>query len=140
MRIIAHDRTAPHDGVEHEGHYYFTNVVGYIIRVNSQTLAVHPPIDLSAFWDDRLQVGWCRGIHVIDEDRVIVGFSRLRHTAARAAVHFARHSWRRLQGIRARASRPTRIACLNLRRQVVEWETVLEDYDMHAVFSVHDMG
>jgi hypothetical protein len=79
--------------------------------------------------------GWCRGLEVLDEDRVVVAFSRLRPTKWRENVRWAK---RRL-GSRGVGLLPTRLAMVDLRTERF-WEANLEPVGLYAVFSVHAFG
>jgi len=78
-------------------------------------------------------LGWCRGIHVLDNDRVLIGFSRVRPSKIRENLRWVKHR----VGLREDAGMMgTRIACYDLKRGVHEWDIDLEQFDLNAVFSI----
>ena len=66
-----------HDGLVHKGKIYFTTVDGKIVIVDAERLDVIETIDLATFGEDRVLLGWCRGV-LVDDSRLWVGFSRIR--------------------------------------------------------------
>jgi hypothetical protein len=116
-----------HDGVLHEGRLYFTTVDGKIVIVDADSLERLETIDLTSFHDDRMLLGWCRGI-LVDGDRLWVGFSRIRPTRFRANVAWAARGFRH--------SKPTHIACYDLARRECLTETELESAGMSALYSI----
>lgn len=126
-----------HDGNLYDGKAYFTAVSGQVIVADPgscEVLAVH---DLNAMTPTTKTLGWCRGLHVLDPQRVVVGFSRIRPSKFRENVQ-----WVKFQvGKRETAGRlPTRIACYNLAGGTVEWEINLEKQGLNAVFSILPAG
>ena len=82
-------------------------------------------------------LGWCRGLHVLDQDRVLVGFSRLRPSKFKENLSWVKHR----VGLQDNAGRmPTRLACYDLKRSVLEWEVDLEPGGLNAVFSILPAG
>ena len=80
-----------------------------------------------------MTLGWCRGLHLLGDDRILVGFSRIRPSKIRENVRWVKHR----MGLRETAgTRGTRIACYDLARGVHEWDLDLEPLDMNAVFSI----
>ena len=69
----------PHDGHIVGDYIYFTLTDGHIIIVNKNTLEREEIINLNNISNNKLQLGWCRGIEIID-DQAYVGFSRLRRS------------------------------------------------------------
>ena len=67
-----------HDGLANNGKLYFTAVDGNVLVADPERCEVTEVINLRDFVDSEYPLGWCRGIHFLDEDRAIVGFSRLR--------------------------------------------------------------
>ena len=122
-----------HDGNIHGGRIYFTAVNGHVViadPVANSVVAVH---DLNAMTKTDKNLGWCRGLHVLDENRVVVGFSRIRPSKFRENVQ-----WMKFQiGKRETAGRlGTRIVCYDLAQGCVEWEINLEKHHLNAVFSI----
>jgi hypothetical protein len=127
----------PHDGVVWRNRVYFTTVEGRIVVADTGSGRVVEAIDLNEIpngWDPRLELGWCRALHVVDERHVVVGFTRLRSTKLRANVRWVKHSLGMRDSIGAA---PTRIALYDIRQGQLHWELPLEDAGLHAVFSIH---
>jgi hypothetical protein len=127
----------PHDGIVFGDEVFFTTVNGNILVFNQGEATPKAIYDLNKM-DKRLKtLGWCRGLHVIDERKVIVGFSRLRHTKFEANL-----DW--LKGLKKNigllSTLPCRIACYDLENKNLVWEFELEPHDMSAVFSIHSVG
>lgn len=135
-RRITIDIERPHDGVVHGEHVYFTTVDGHIVIANCQTLETQSIIDLNTFDSQHkdLLLGWTRGIHIIDEDRIIVAFSRIRSTKFKSNIRWALNKLKNTEHLE---TLPTRIACFNLKDKNVMWEHDLEPYGMNAIFSLH---
>lgn len=123
----------PHDGWFDGESAWFTTVTGFVIRTDPESCKVTDVVDLNEIDGSGAPLGWCRGFALVD-GVAFVGFSRLRHTAIRRNVSWARHGFRR-KG--SHAKRPTRIVAYDLprRRQLHEW--VLQDTQgQDAVFSI----
>lgn len=130
----------PHDGVVFGDTVYFTTVDGHILIADAKTFAVRQIIHINDYVRSEAPLGWCRGIKILDQDRLIVGFSRLRSTTITRKVRWARNAVKALAGRNVESTMqtmPTRISCLNLKDKSVEWTINLEDFGMNAVFSVH---
>jgi hypothetical protein len=123
-----------HDGLVHGQSIYFTAVNGQVIVVDAGTQQVRERHDLNAIAGGETPLGWCRGIEVLDDDHVVVGFSRFRRTKWKQKVQWVKH---RLGGDGSDLL-PTRIVLFDLRRQRVCWEVDLEPVGMNVVFSIHD--
>jgi len=136
---FAIDVERPHDGIYHDGRVYFTTVDGNIVVVDpirQSVIAVH---DLNEFSDARLShagiaLGWCRGLVVLENELIVVGFSRLRPSKLRENWRWARHRF----GMKEIAGDlPTRLALYDLRNGRLCWERNLEDNGLNAIFSIH---
>ncbi len=127
----------PHDGCVFDGLVYFTTVDGHVVKADPQrgeVLAVWP---LAALIGCTAPLGWCRGLKVVSEDQVVVGFSRLRWTRFSENVAWAKSRLRSALRVASHVRpQPTRIVALDLRRGEVLWQANLEDQGMHAVFSI----
>ncbi|XJZ28211.1 hypothetical protein ACF5W4_05275 [Bacillota bacterium Lsc_1132] len=119
-----------HDGIVEGNLLYFTQVTGKVVTVDLHTLKVNQIFDLTKITPSGKQLGWCRGINVLDNERVIVGFTRIRPSKKRQADGTIK--WEGQYG-----TMPTRIACYNLKQEKLLWEQQLEDYGMNAVYSIH---
>ncbi|MCA9246487.1 MAG: hypothetical protein KDA42_05210, partial [Planctomycetales bacterium] len=69
-----------HDGVRQGNRLYFTRVDGHLAVVDAEKRAMAADYNLSQFYPGRRPVGWCRGVAPLDEQRALVGFTRLRPT------------------------------------------------------------
>lgn len=120
-----------HDGLVHDGAVYFTTVDGQIVVVDGASRTVRNRYDLKAIVGGTTPLGWCRGLAILPDHHVAVGFSRLRPTRWRRAVQWAK------QGMRGRGRRATRIAVFDLAREKLVWQLSLEPVGVNAIFSVH---
>ncbi len=121
-----------HDGIVAGKFIYFTQVTGKVVLVDRNTLKVTQVVDLNNITSSGKQLGWCRGIKVMDDDndKVIVGFTRIR--PAKKLQANGTMKWEGQYG-----TMPTRIACYNLRLGKLIWEQELESYGMNAIYSIH---
>lgn len=118
-----------HDGVLVGDTLYFTKVNGHIVTVDVKTLKVKNEYNLNSFTRVGKNLGWCRGIKVLDDQTVIVGFTRVRPSSNPLDdTDFF--------GLEHEVL-PTRIACYHLSQQKLLWEFPLEQYGLNAVFSIH---
>jgi hypothetical protein len=124
----------PHDGAIHDGRVYFTTVDGHIVIVDASTHKCINVVDLNKIENVNYSLGWCRGIHVVDKDKVIVGYSRIRPTKIQQNIRWVRH---KLTGAKTSGLRPSRIVQYDLRQGRLDWEFSLEQYGMNALFSIH---
>ena len=122
-----------HDGIRHGDRLYFTGVTGEVIVVDANAKSVLRRYDLPAIVGGDLPLGWCRGIEVLDEDHVVVGFSRLRPTKWNENVRWVKHAL----GGAGTDLLPTRLALFDLARERLVWDIDLEPAGMNVVFSVH---
>jgi len=123
-----------HDGIVFGDHVYFTTVNGHVVVADCATCKVVADYDLNGAIHSMGLLGWCRGIHVVDEQHVLVGFTRFRGTK-----HTENLSWLNegLNFLKRNLLAPTRIALYNLPNRRVLWERNLEAVEMDAVFSLH---
>jgi hypothetical protein len=124
----------PHDGIVHGRHVYFTTVDGHVVIANLETYEVERIVDLKELSDPKCLLGWCRGLLVLDEERMVIGFSRLRPTKFRDKTAWAT---RLMQKRKLAPSLPTRVAMYDLRRGTLCWEKNLEEEGLGTVFSIH---
>jgi hypothetical protein len=122
-----------HDGLVRNGRIHFTMVSGHVLIVDAATLRVACHHDLNTMYDGRRSLGWARGLEILDDDHVVVGFSRLRPTKWKQNIQWVKNQ------LRGDASDvfPTRIAMFDIRRGRLCWEVNLEPAGMNAVFSIH---
>jgi hypothetical protein len=116
-----------HDGLLHEGRLYFTTVDGQIVVVDAERLQTIETIDLTALSEERLLLGWCRGV-LVDGSRLWVGFSRIRPTQFRENVSWVARGFRR--------GKPTHIACYDLEQRVCLTQIDLEPAGLSALYSI----
>ena len=129
----------PHDGIVADGRIYFTTVDGHVVIADARTQAVFQIVDLQEVMGTDLPLGWCRGLKVIDRDRVIIGFTRIRPTTLERNVAWVRDKLKRLSGLPPVdfVFMPTRLCCISLAEKRCLWEIDLERHAMNAVFSIH---
>lgn len=122
-----------HDGNIHNGLVYLTTVDGHVAVADPEAGRLVKVYDLNAMTDTNKTLGWCRGLHVLDDTKVVVGFSRLRPSKFRENVQ-----WVKFQiGKRESAGKlPTRIAQYDLEAGRMEWTVDLEKHGLNAVFSI----
>ena len=123
-----------HDGLVHGNSVYFTVVSGEVVEVDAGEKAVRRHHDLNRLVDGGPTLGWCRGLEVLDEDHVVVGFSRLRPTKWKENVRWVKH---RLGGGGGSDLLPTRLMMFDLAKRRVCWEANLEEAGVNSLFSVH---
>ncbi len=122
-----------HDGLVRNGQLSFTAVSGRVIQFNAETKTLLRDVELDTIIDSEMPLGWCRGLEVVDEDRVIVGFSRLRPTKYRQNLNWLK----RQLGGGGWGLQPTRAALFDLRRKRLcdQWD--LERGGLNTIFSIH---
>jgi len=119
----------PHDGLVLGNRIYFTTVDGNVVVANTETLKVEQTIDLNAFHDDPARtLGWCRGLLPLDEDRIWIGFTRVRPTKFIENVAWIKHG--------ASRHKPSHIALYDLKHARCEQEIELEAHGIGVVFSL----
>jgi hypothetical protein len=123
----------PHDGYVYGNSVYFTTTNGHLVIADSDTLEIRNRIDLNEISGKNRALGWCRGVHAIGENLVIVGFSRFRPTAYQENLRWLKHVFAPSQSANPL---PTRIACYDLEKRAMEWEIDLEESGINALFSI----
>lgn len=123
-----------HDGIVYKDKVYFTTVNGHVVVADCRTGIVEHDYNLNR---GIKSLGWCRGIHVIDETNVIVGFTRLRPTRHKDHLSWLRNS---VEFAKSSMTSPTRIAHYDLSSCRIEWEHTLEEVGMDAIFSIHPVA
>jgi hypothetical protein len=122
-----------HDGHIEGERIYFTSVDGFVVISSLESGRVLEMHDLNKIIITDNSLGWCRGIAILDEDRVLVGFSRLRPSKFKENLRWVKYK----AGMREDAGpMPTRVVCFNLRTQEAEWTLNLENQGLNAVFSI----
>jgi len=135
---LAIDVEGPHDGVIFEGKVYFTTVDGHVVVIDPKFPETKQVFNLNTFGRFGGPLGWCRGLKVLDNDRVLVGFSRLRPTKFSENLRWVRSQISALQNYRRVhiPPAPTSIRCFNLNKGSQEYWVNLERYGMNVIFSV----
>ncbi len=124
----------PHDGMVRGGRVTFTVVSGHLVIAQTSDGAVLERHDLQRLAGTDYALGWCRGVHHLDDDRVLVGFSRLRPTKIHENLRWVGN---RLGLRKAPEQLPTRIALYDLKRRTLVQEWNLEDHGLNVLFSIH---
>jgi hypothetical protein len=128
-RIDIGAKTSVHEGLLFNGSLYFTAVDGHIILVNPQTLQVERVYDLNKMsGPGEESLGYCRGVLLVDERFVWVGFSRLRPTKFRQNLNWVRHP--------KRNHRPSHLALYDLQSGTCLQEIETEPHGIGVVFSI----
>ena len=123
-----------HDGVVQGNNVWFTTTNGWVVAHNRETGDQNIWVDLNDLFQADRPLGWCRAVLPVDEDRIIVAFSRLRKTKFQENVRWAASKLLNKQA----APLPTRIAIVNIRDQIVECQVDLERLGLlNAVFLIH---
>jgi hypothetical protein len=119
-----------HDGEVRNGRVYFTTVDGTVVIVNAKTLETEKIINLNKIDNDETtDLGWCRGLGVVDEAHVWVGFTRFRETRLKENVRWVK---RFIKG----EEKNTHIALYDISAEKCLAEIDLEPYGMHVVFGI----
>lgn len=128
---IAIPGEAPHDGLVIGNEIYFTTVDGKIAVAGRDTLRVNRVIDLAtAEAGRRALLGWCRGLLPLDQQRVWVGFTRVRKTAFKENILWIKHAFRETE-------QPTHLALYDLATGKCLQEIDLERHGMNVIFGIY---
>ncbi|MGA7220414.1 MAG: hypothetical protein WBX38_19015 [Candidatus Sulfotelmatobacter sp.] len=119
-----------HDGCIFGGMIYFTSVDGRLIRVDRNSLQIVDVIDFKAIDGGGGQsLGWCRGLWIVDERHVWVGFTRVRKTKFMENVNWVKHAGKG-QG------KPARVALYDIAAKTCLAEIDVEKYGLNVVFNM----
>lgn len=123
----------PHDGVVCGKRIFFTGVEGRVVVVNRCALGVDEIIDLRKIQDGDKEIlpAWCRGLMLVDERRIWVGFTRIRQTLLRENVRWVKTVLRE-----GTVAKPTHIALFDIVSKQCLKEIDLEPHGMHTVFGI----
>jgi hypothetical protein len=121
----------PHDGLVHENRLYFTTVDGRIVIVDRDTLRLDQIVDLMQIHGGNALLGWCRGLLAIGENKLWVGFTRVRKTMFLENVAWVKGILR--DGVIAK---PTHIALYDIQVKHCLQEFNLEEHGMNAIFGI----
>ena len=127
--VLLADRPV-HDGVLAEGRCWFTAVSGEVVVTDPVTSSVVSRHNLDSIpREGNAPLGWCRGL-LVEPERVLVGFSRLRPTKFVQNLAWLRAPLDRPEPLPSRVSAYDR----GFSREVARWS--VEEAGMSAVFSV----
>jgi peptidoglycan/xylan/chitin deacetylase (PgdA/CDA1 family) len=122
----------PHDGQVVGDWIYFTTVDGHLVIANRHTLQVEQVFDFNIIDNEQqLVLGWCRGVAVMENDQVWVGFTRIRSTRFKENLIWVK------QGFETR-KKATHIALYDLAGKKCLDEIDVEPYGVDVLFSVHN--
>ena len=124
----------PHDGIATKGLVYFTTTNGHVVGVDPDSGERARVLDLNGVEPGRGQLGWCRGLRLLDEHTALVGFTAFRPSKWKDAVHWI------LQDGKQRL--PSRIALYDLRASRLLEEMPLPgkwaDAAIYSIFCLPD--
>ena len=123
----------PHDGVIYNDKIYFTTVDGHVVVVDIRNHEVSDVIQLEKYNKRHKLLGWCRGLSVLEEDLLLVGFSRIRPTKIHSNLLWFKGKMSNNAYIE---SESTRIGLFDLKRQEMIKEIDLEKFGLNAIFSI----
>lgn len=122
----------PHDGYTHDDSIYFTTVDGHIAVAGRETLQVEKIYDLNLMSGKNGQpLGWCRGLALMDERFLWVGFTRVRPTKFRENL-----TWLKTAGAADEILLPTHLALYDLQQGSQVDQIALEPHGIGVVFSL----
>ena len=123
----------PHDGLLDSERILFTGVEGRIVIVNRHTLEVEETIDLRKIQDRDKEIlpAWCRGLLPLGQNRIWVGFTRIRQTLLRENVRWVKTVLRE-----GTVAKPTQIALFDIATKECLKSIDLEPHGMHTIFGI----
>jgi hypothetical protein len=121
----------PHDGVVRGKDIYFTLVDGRLVVANADTLSIDRVTDFKSMDDPNALLGWCRGVLPLEDEKVWVGFSRVRRTRFRENLAWVKRIFK--DGM---IEKPTHISLYDCRHRRWLQEFDLEPYGMNIIFSI----
>lgn len=134
------DHIGPHDGHVSNGAVYFTTVDGHIVIADHATTRVLQHIDVTKLRQGTRKVGWCRGLKLLNDGQILVGFTRLRPTRFQDNIGWVKSRIKDLAGIADTPDSgvyvPTHIACIDPEQGRVDWTLNLEEQGLNAIFSI----
>ncbi|WEG10996.1 hypothetical protein PU629_12495 [Pullulanibacillus sp. KACC 23026] len=119
-----------HDGIVVGNSIYFTRVDGTVFIADIKNQKIKAQYDLKSFSLTPKSIGWCRGILVLNDHTIIVGFSRLRPT------QYVDEKGKQVRKGEYGAM-PTRLACYDLKNKKMLWQLPLESHGLNSIFSIH---
>jgi len=121
----------PHDGLIRGKEIYFTLVDGRVAVANADTLTVDRVFDFKTLDDPNALLGWCRGVLPVEDQKLWVGFTRVRKTRFQENVHWVKRVFK--EGM---IEKPTHISLYDVGHNRCLQEFDLEAYGMNIVFSI----
>jgi len=100
------------------------------VIVDQKTLRISEIVDLNAIDNEgSALLGWCRGLFVVDERKVWVGFTRVRQTKFQENINW-------VKDVLDETKKPARIALYDFSTKKCLKEIDLEAHGMNVVFSI----
>jgi hypothetical protein len=122
-----------HDGILRGDFLYLTTVDGRVLIFHKKTRRLENIIDINEISDTDYALGWCRGVEVLGDGNVLVGFSRLRPTKWKQNIGWVKYR----MGLSKHApTLPTRLLCVAPNTRRILWELNLEPFGLNELFSV----
>lgn len=121
----------PHDGLVSGKRVYFTLVDGRLALANADTLTIEKVIDLKTMSDPNALLGWCRGVLPADDDKLWVGFTRVRKTRFQDNVLWVKRVFK--EGM---IEKPTHISLYDIGTNQCLREFDLEPHGMNIIYSI----
>lgn len=133
-KISIPDDVNIHDGLVSSGKIWFTSTNGNLYCYDGDIHASPRIIEVSKIYDDDRPKGWCRGVEILKDGRVLVGFSRLRETKFKDNLRKVAGRFVQSKG----EVHPARVVCVNAACGSIDKEYDLTGY-MDAIFSIHSL-
>jgi hypothetical protein len=122
---------SPHDGLVCGKNIYFTVVDGRLFVADADTLAMDKVVDFTQMDDPNALLGWCRGVLPLEQEKLWVGFTRVRKTRLHENVLWVKRLFK--EGM---IEKPTHISLYDIRNRRCLQEFDLEAHGMHIIFSI----
>jgi hypothetical protein len=121
----------PHDGLLLGKDIYFSLVDGRLVIVNADTLSVDRVVDFKMMDDPNALLGWCRGLLPLADEKIWVGFTRVRRTRVHENVRWVKRVFK--EGM---TEKPSHISLYDVGHGKCLQEFDLEPYGMNIIFSI----
>lgn len=125
----------PHDGLLYENKVYFTTTNGHVVVFDAKTKERLGVYDINQILEESHYKagGWCRGVLPIANNKVLVGYTQLRHTKFKEFVSMTIKMGDK--------PAPTRILEVDLDNNSITDEYVYPDVGNNgaAIFSIHQI-